>query len=221
MRVLSASLVLVCAAGCASDLPTSPLGFSGVETNSAAPQLAQAATPEPAAVAASITDRLADLCAPENGYAQGAAGAKNEGLCTGEYAAGFDAAYAAGAALFAARVDVEQVKAEISAAQRELWALRRNISLSQSGFSALSGRIGDRRAVRDEAQGLAAEDARLSAGIAALQAALARAEADIRRREAAGYVGGAVIHSAQSAETAAEPAATVSAAPVSATPAAY
>lgn len=212
MRALSVSLIILTSTGCAATLPTSRLGFAGAETimASAAPQDEAL---EPAPTGASITDRLAELCAPETGFAQGAAGAPDEGLCTGEYATAFEAAYAHGAQLFAARVEVEQVKAEISAAQRDLWAVRRKMSLSKSGFAALSGRADDRRAAKAQEDALAADDAKLSAGIAALQAALLRAEADIRRREAEGFAGlnAGIAESASAAPTA----------PVVATPASF
>jgi hypothetical protein len=188
MRALSVSLIILSSAGCVSNLTPPRMGFAGAETFSS-PASSHDEAIEPAALRASISDHLAELCAPETGFAQGAAGAEDEGLCTGDYAPAYEAAYAHGAQLFAARVEVEQVKAEISAAQRELWALRRKMSLSKSGFSALSGRADDRRAAKAEEGALAADDAKFSASIAALQAALLRAEADIRRREAAGFSG--------------------------------
>ncbi len=189
MRALSILLFCLPALGCAATLAPALQGFSGSETIVPLAEAERpAAAPEAAGSAATLADRLAVLCGPENGYALGAAGAKDDGLCTGEAAAAFFVAYAEGAALFSARVEVEQVKAEISAAQRELWAIRRTIALSPSNIASLSGRSDDRRTTRAEKDALAAEESRLAAGVVALQSALARIEAEVRAREAAGYV---------------------------------
>lgn len=187
MRALPVSLTAILAAGCVSAAPPSGFGFAGSETAIAPP--ASEAVLEAASVEISgptISDRLRGLCAPDAAFALGASGSKDDGLCTGEVAAAFDEAYARGAALFAARVEVEQIKAEISAAQRELWAVKRKASMSISSIAALSGRSDDRRALKADNDALAAESARLAAAVSSLQDALRRAEADVRDRQTAG-----------------------------------
>lgn len=210
MRALSASLIGLFAAGCSATAGPSMQSFSGSETTSLV--LASNAAPEAqedAVAPATLTDRLLTLCGPENGFALGAAGAKDDGLCTGENAAAFASAYAEGAALFAARVEVQQVKAEISAAQRELWTIKRKRTVFSANVATLSGRPDDRRTEKADRELLAAEEARLIAAIDALQKALAGVESEVRRREAAGF-------SAPATDVAID-----SGAPVAVTPASY
>lgn len=187
MRSLFASLTAILAAGCASAAPPSGFSFSGAETTSAPPASEAVLGAPPVEIAGpTISDHLRGLCAPDAAFALGASGSKDDGLCTGEVSAAFSEAYARGAMLFAARVEVEQIKAEISAAQRELWAVKRNASMSTSGMAALSGRSDDRRALKADKDALAAESARLAAAVSSLQDALLRAEADVRARQTAG-----------------------------------
>lgn len=211
MRALSALLACLVAAGCAAAGAPVRLGFDGSEMVMPA-QAHAGATPiakvpvQGAGVAP--TNDLTELCAPEIGFAQGAAGATDAGLCAADQAAAYAAAYSSGAALFAARVEAAQIRAEISATQRELWSVKRLASMPATALTALSGRTDVRREAKSEKAALLQEDLRLSEVLERLQRALIAAESDIREREAVGWtVAAASVTAEASAPIAAIPAA--------------
>lgn len=134
--------------------------------------------------AVSLTDHLLAMCTSENGFALGASGEKDQGLCTGELAAEFATAFARGAELYRVRLEVEQVKVEIAAAQRELWTARREVKALDVSLNSVFSPA-DRRAMLKTARaGREADEARLTTELARLQARLAAAEATERSRRA-------------------------------------
>lgn len=210
MRALSALLACLVAAGCTVAGTPVRLGFAGSEMVLPAPARAGATPVADVAVRGenvAATRNLTELCAPEIGFAQGAAGATDAGLCAGDQAAAYAAAYSNGAALFAARVEAAQIRAEISATQRELWSVKRLASMPATALSALSGRTDARREAKSEKAALLQEDLRLSVALEGLQRALIAAESDIREREAVGWTAAAASVTAEaSAPIAAIPA---------------
>ncbi|MBY0423732.1 MAG: hypothetical protein K2Q06_15615, partial [Parvularculaceae bacterium] len=124
-------------------------------------------------------------CAPEQGFALGAAGARDDGLCVGPEAAAFASAYQRGRDLFLSRFEVEQTKAAILAAQRDLWRVKNTGLVARSGLLSAASSVDERRRARATAVSLEAEEARLEAAIVALEAALAKAEGDVAARKLA------------------------------------
>lgn len=134
--------------------------------------------------AVALTEHLLSQCTAEHGFALGASGAKDQGLCTGEYAAAFGDAFARGADLFNARLEVEQVKAELAALQRDLWIARGDVKTTEVNLASLA-LSSDRRAVlKAERSARMAAEERLVEELAALKKKLAEAEDAVARRSA-------------------------------------
>ena len=95
MRAFLVAGYAVLVSGCVS-IP-STAGFSAAETglvtSRPGPGASDVYSDAAQTPAVSLTDHLLSLCTAENGFALGAAGAKDQGLCTGDLAADFTVAF--------------------------------------------------------------------------------------------------------------------------------
>lgn len=179
MRALLAPSAFLLLSGCVS-VSAPRLGFDGPAPSTstrAAPGTGDPYLDPAAAPAVLLTEHLVSQCTAEHGFAQGAAGEKDEGLCTGDYAAGFREGYAKGAKLFAARLEVEQLRAEIAAAQRDLWTARGDLKTTEVNLASLALSSDRRALLKAERASRIAAGKRLEAELAALQQELVKAEA--------------------------------------------
>lgn len=188
-RVAASAVFALAASGCAS-LVAPSAGFQAGVVGEApgAPVVSSerdASGVARTAAAPTLTDVLEAQCAPDFAFARGAAGESDEGLCTGDFAAPFRAAFQKGADLYAARLDVEQTKAEISAVQRDLWTARGEAKTLEARASSIGASPDARRALKAERDLRSAEAARLDRELNRLQTKLAAAQASVEARSVA------------------------------------
>lgn len=186
MNAISRGMLCLAALSCAGCLTSSPetLSFNSLErpVPSDAPPASRAA---PGHVRESTPADPEFPCAPEQGFALGAAGAGDDGLCEGPDQRAFAAAYQSGRSLFLSRLEVEQIKAALIAAQRDLWSLKNKRLIANSGLLSASTSVEERRRIKAATQALDTEKAKLDASITAMRAALVEAEADVSAKKLA------------------------------------
>ncbi len=143
---------------------------------------------------------VAAYCAPANGFALGASGAPYNGVCNGEGAAAFAAAFRDGEALFAKESEAALAGNAYSDAMRELWDVKHRLALIE--IALRSADYAERRKLLLEAKALKIELGALETSTADLGAQKQRAEAEassMRAAVAARYGKGAPLQPARAA----------------------